>query len=104
MVSTKIEGDARGECLTGWLASELTARRRLGVLRFEGREYLDGFEPLEPADAWLAPETADRVALFSWREAPDFGGLVSEECLPARYGGARACPRLDELCAARDAA
>ena len=53
---------------------------------------------------WLAPETADRVALFSWREEPDFGGLVSEECLPARYGGARACPRLDELCAARDAA
>ena len=53
---------------------------------------------------WLAPETAERVALFSWREAPDFGDLVAHECLPARYGGARACPRLDELCAARDAA
>ena len=53
---------------------------------------------------WLAPETAARVALFSWREAPDFGDLVAHECLPARYGGARACPRLDELCAARDAA
>jgi hypothetical protein len=45
-----------------WLASELTARRRLGVLRFEGREYLDGFEPLEPADAWLAPETVAALA------------------------------------------
>jgi len=45
-----------------WLASELTARRRLGVLRFEGREYLDGFAPLEPADAWLPPETVSALA------------------------------------------
>ena len=37
-----------------WLASEITARRRLGVLLFEGREYLDGFQPLEPAEAWLS--------------------------------------------------
>ena len=39
-----------------WLASELTARRRLGTLRFEGRELLDGFESLEPAAAMLEIE------------------------------------------------
>jgi len=38
-----------------WLASEITARRRLGVLLFEGREYLDGFEEVAPAAAWLPP-------------------------------------------------
>lgn len=53
---------------------------------------------------WLAAETADRVALFSWRETPDFRDLVAEGCLPARYGGSVACARLDALCAARDAA
>ena len=37
-----------------WLASELTARRRLGALRFEGREFLDGFEALEPAASLLS--------------------------------------------------
>ena len=43
-----------------WLASEITARRRLGTLLFEGRELLDGFAPLEPAEAWLP---ADELAL-----------------------------------------
>jgi tetratricopeptide (TPR) repeat protein len=38
-----------------WLASEITAQRRLGVLRFSGREYLDGFAELEPAERWLEP-------------------------------------------------
>lgn len=44
-----------------WLASEITARRRLGVLLFEGREYLDGFRQLEPAADWL-PADALRAA------------------------------------------
>ena len=37
-----------------WLASELTARRRLGALRFEGRELLDGFERVDAADSLLS--------------------------------------------------
>jgi tetratricopeptide (TPR) repeat protein len=45
-----------------WLASEITARRRLGVLLFEGREYLDGFRPLAPADAWLSVEALRAAA------------------------------------------
>lgn len=45
-----------------WLASEITARRRLGVLAFSGREYLDGFERLEPADDWLSPERLAELA------------------------------------------
>ena len=48
-----------------WLASEITARRRLGVLLFEGREYLDGFQPLEPADAWLSPRELREFAVRS---------------------------------------
>lgn len=45
-----------------WLASEITARHRLGVLLFEGREYLDGFRPLEPANEWLP---ADELRAFA---------------------------------------
>ena len=48
-----------------WLASEVTARRRLGVLLFGGREYLDGFQPLEPADAWLSPREPREFAARS---------------------------------------
>lgn len=39
-----------------WLASELTARRRLGALRFEGRELLDGFEKIPPGDSLMSAE------------------------------------------------
>lgn len=45
-----------------WLASEITARRRLGVLLFEGTEYLDGFRSLEPASDWLPPDEVAEVA------------------------------------------
>ena len=45
-----------------WLASEVTARRRLGVLLFEGREYLDGFEEVAPAEDWLPPAEAAAYA------------------------------------------
>jgi hypothetical protein len=45
-----------------WLASEITARRRLGVLLFEGREYLDGFRPLAPADDWLSADALRAAA------------------------------------------
>jgi hypothetical protein len=45
-----------------WLASEITARRRLGVLLFEGREYLDGFRPLDPAKRWLPADVLRSAA------------------------------------------
>lgn len=53
---------APGHRAAFWLASEVTARRRLGVLVFEGRALLDGFAPLAPADAWLAPEELAALA------------------------------------------
>ena len=48
-----------------WLASEITARRRLGVLLFEGREYLDGFRSLEPAAAWLPADQLRAAAVVA---------------------------------------
>lgn len=39
-----------------WLASELTARRRLGALRFQGLELLDGFQSLNPSEEQLSVE------------------------------------------------
>ena len=57
-----------------WLASELTASRRLGTLLFEGREYLDGQRPLEPAVAWLTPQQA-RVASLETGVATEIARL-----------------------------
>jgi len=42
-----------GQRAAFWAASEITARRRMGVLHFVGREYLDGFARLEPAQSFL---------------------------------------------------